>query len=140
MTTTLYSNPNLLSAKPEFPDPFGYRDLEEGAPPRTVTKFVAKTVTSNAHSSSCRLHFQLVEYRMCSLSATLRNKPQWWVKFKDEAIVAKWRMEAIDQGLDTKQVNYVLAEMEDYARMRDEKSGAEVRGDIHSLRQFFNQF
>ena len=75
---------------------------------------------------------------MCSLSATLRNKPRWWVKFKDEAIAAKWRKEAIDQGFDAKQFDYVLAEMEDYAKMRDENSGAEVRGDIHSPRQFFN--
>jgi len=68
---------------------------------------------------------------MCRFSAILRNKPHWWEKFKDEAIAVKWRKEAIDQGLDEKQVDYVLAELEDYAKMRDDKSGAEVKSDVH---------
>ena len=38
-------------------------------------------------------------------------------------------MEGMDQGLYTKQVNHVLAEMEDYAQMCDENSGAEVTQD-----------
>jgi len=68
---------------------------------------------------------------MCRLSAILRNKPQWWFKLKDEAIVAKWRQEAMDQALDEKQVNYIFAELEDYAQMRDEESGAEVKNNVY---------
>lgn len=45
----------------------------------------------------------------------------------------------MDQGLDTKQVNYVLAEMEDYAQMCDENSGAEVNGNAHPSCQIFSQ-
>ena len=36
---------------------------------------------------------------MCGLSAALRNKPFWWVKFKDEAIaILKKHQAAIQSG------------------------------------------
>ena len=35
----------------------------------------------------------LVELRMCALSAAIREKPDWWVKFQDEQVRAKWEEE-----------------------------------------------
>jgi len=63
---------------------------------------------------------------MCDLSAILRNRPRWWVDYKNETIAAMWREEAMELDFDEKQFDYVLAEIDDYARMRDELSGAEV--------------
>ena len=42
----------------------------------------------------------LIELRMCALSAAIREKPEWWVKFRDEAIQAKWREEIKEQQKD----------------------------------------
>lgn len=35
----------------------------------------------------------LIELRMCALSAAIREKPDWWQKFEDEQVQAKWREE-----------------------------------------------
>ncbi|KAG9092974.1 hypothetical protein FS749_015293 [Ceratobasidium sp. UAMH 11750] len=40
----------------------------------------------------------LVELEMTRLSAALREKPSWWTKFRDEDVLAKWRVEAIQQA------------------------------------------
>ena len=42
----------------------------------------------------------LIELRMCALSAAIREKPEWWVKFRDETIRAKWREEIMEQQKD----------------------------------------
>ena len=38
----------------------------------------------------------LVELRMRSLSGLIRQKPRWWEKVQDEALVAKWRAEMVE--------------------------------------------
>ena len=38
--------------------------------------------------------------RMCALSNTVREKPNWWEKIKDPALVEKWTQEALDQQED----------------------------------------
>ena len=35
--------------------------------------------------------------KMCALSNTIREKPNWWEKIKDPALVKKWTREALDQ-------------------------------------------
>jgi len=35
--------------------------------------------------------------RMCTLSNHIREKPNWWEKVKDEAIIEKWIEEALQQ-------------------------------------------
>lgn len=86
-----------------FPHPFYERDEEDGEPARTVS-----------------------ELEMCALSATLRSKPEWWKKVKDDDIVARWKKEAMEHGLGEKHVDYVLAELHDYADQRDDATGIEV--------------
>ncbi|EJD36706.1 hypothetical protein AURDEDRAFT_154543 [Auricularia subglabra TFB-10046 SS5] len=86
-----------------FAHPFLARDEEDGEPARTVE-----------------------ELKMCALSATLRSKPEWWRKVKDAAIVARWKKEALEQGLGEKHVEYVLAELHDYVTLRDDATGIEI--------------
>jgi len=35
---------------------------------------------------------------MCALSNRIREKSNWWEKMKDEAIVERWRGEALQQA------------------------------------------
>lgn len=50
------------------------------------------------------------------MSYSLRSKPSWWTKYKDEAIRSKWKAEALaapvegDKILEP-EVDYVLAEL-----------------------------
>lgn len=70
----------------------------------------------------------LVEHEMLQLSTTLRSKPSWWTKCHDPEILAKWRAEALAQAnrMRESHIDYVLQELEGYAKLRDEESGAEV--------------
>ncbi|KAI0729142.1 hypothetical protein C8Q72DRAFT_337124 [Fomitopsis betulina] len=75
----------------------------------------------------------LVELRMCALSASLRDKPDWHIKFRDEKIRSKWVAEIHEQQKDVHQslqltdnmINYILTELEAYAALRDESTGIE---------------
>lgn len=42
----------------------------------------------------------LIELRMCALSAAIREKPHWYVKFLDESTRAKWSEEIHEQQQD----------------------------------------
>ena len=35
----------------------------------------------------------LIEYRMCALSAAIRDKKDWYLKFRDDAIRETWKRE-----------------------------------------------
>ena len=90
---------------------------------------------------------------MCALSHRIREKPNWWEKVKDKAVVEEWREEALqeeeeDDGapswnltptmvspatfepvsltLTLIKINYVLEELHGYASLRDPKTGLEV--------------
>lgn len=95
----------------------------------------------------------LVELRMCALSASIREKADWHIKFRDEKIRSKWIEEIHEQQKDVHQslqltdnmvrgqsilalcliscrmwqINYVLTELQAYAALRDESTGIEVR-------------
>ena len=94
---------------------------------------------------------------MCALSASIRRKPDWWTKRLQPEIRAKWRKEALSTRMywneranelvplevarakhselndnyivqiNEHQVDYVLDELERYARLRDEEPGIQVR-------------
>lgn len=70
---------------------------------------------------------------MCALSATIRSKPSWWIKYQDPAIRAKWKAEAVgaaapygDIPLREDEVDYVLDELAWHEIRRDEDTGIEV--------------
>ncbi|KZV78104.1 hypothetical protein EXIGLDRAFT_692558, partial [Exidia glandulosa HHB12029] len=67
-----------------------------------------------------------VELEMCALSAALRAKPEWWRKYTDPDIRARWTKEAYEQGLNKKQIDYVMEELSGYSALRDEQTGIEV--------------
>lgn len=64
---------------------------------------------------------------MIELSYALRSKPSWWTKYKDPAIRTKWKEEALQHEirggkLSEAEVDWVLDELEDFAKMRDDAS------------------
>ena len=78
---------------------------------------------------------------MCALSAVLRSKPEWWTKYIDSVIRARWKAEAVGAPvpygtipLTEDEGEYVLDELAHYAATRDPVTGVEVRcgpGDDH---------
>lgn len=94
---------------------------------------------------------------MIKLSASIRAKPEWWIKYKDAGIRARWKAEALEQKfrwieaatmlvpyedreqyaaehqravvdvtLSEKQVEYVLDELDGYAKLRNDDNGIQV--------------
>lgn len=94
---------------------------------------------------------------MIKLSASIRAKPEWWIKYKDAEIRARWKAEALEQKfrwieaatmlvpyedreqytaenqravvdvtLSEKQVEYVLDELDGYAKLRNDDNGIQV--------------
>ncbi|KAJ6542721.1 hypothetical protein B0H19DRAFT_1171611 [Mycena capillaripes] len=77
---------------------------------------------------------------MYELSWTLRSKPDWQRKAADPEIRAKWRQEALEQAaaadaseetsledclMTEKMIDYVLAELDGYAKIADNERGIE---------------
>ncbi|KIO24282.1 hypothetical protein M407DRAFT_102663 [Tulasnella calospora MUT 4182] len=65
---------------------------------------------------------------MIELSYSLRSKPLWWTKIKDLAVRSRWKAEALEHEihgdkLKEAEIDWVLDELEDYAKMRDEATG-----------------
>lgn len=103
---------------------------------------------------------------MVRLSASIRSKSEWWKKYKDSEIRARWREEALNTEmvwiesatmlvpldeaprhfaagsrneedsvvkLSKKEADYVLDELDGYAKLRDEETGIQARMNlIHS--------
>ncbi|KAJ7688952.1 hypothetical protein B0H17DRAFT_645604 [Mycena rosella] len=84
----------------------------------------------------------LFELAMYELSWALRSKPEWQRKAADPELRAKWRQEALEQVaaanadedsdedtneclLSEKMIDYVLAELADYAKIADKEKGIE---------------
>ncbi|KAG9123192.1 hypothetical protein FRC07_000120 [Ceratobasidium sp. 392] len=70
----------------------------------------------------------LVELEMTKLSATLRSKPFWYNKCRDQDILTKWRTEALEQAKLMKEshVDYVLKELDGYSKLRNEETCIEA--------------
>ncbi|KAF7368035.1 hypothetical protein MSAN_00869400 [Mycena sanguinolenta] len=76
---------------------------------------------------------RLAELRMYTLSWAIRIKPDWQRKASDPEILSKWRQEALDQQgpleyeerMTEKMVDYVLAELDGYAKIADNIRGIE---------------
>lgn len=69
---------------------------------------------------------------MLDVSYAIRSQPLWWEKCKDQEIQAKWKKEAMEQNirngrLQEAEVDYLLDELANYEKMRDEKTGIQVR-------------
>ncbi|KAG8895626.1 hypothetical protein FRC00_007224, partial [Tulasnella sp. 408] len=78
---------------------------------------------SNAQSA-----MTLQDLKLQAMSYSLRSKPSWWTKYKDETIRSKWKAEALaapvegDKLLEP-EVDYVLNELAGYEKMRDDATG-----------------
>ena len=62
----------------------------------------------------------LVELRMNSLSATIREKVDWHIKRLNPNIVSRWEAEALAQGCTIEQFKYVIDELEYYDSLRSD--------------------
>lgn len=109
------------------------RALTSGKPhdaPSTMSRFDFNKPLPDAfrYGGSSFLAKPLVELEMARLSAEIRRKPPWWAKFRDPDIIAKWRAEALAQEGQMREphVDYVLKELDGYANLRDDETGAEV--------------
>ncbi|KAJ7302343.1 hypothetical protein DFH08DRAFT_794525 [Mycena albidolilacea] len=71
------------------------------------------------------------ELTMYELSWALRSKPEWQRKAADLEIRGKWRQEALEQQagsrvpLTERMIDYVLAELDGYAKIADNERGIE---------------
>ncbi|KAG9027586.1 hypothetical protein FS837_004221, partial [Tulasnella sp. UAMH 9824] len=70
----------------------------------------------------------LATLRMIALSYALRSKPSWWTEITDPSTRSKWKAEALEdeiQGdkLKEAEIEWVLDELEDHVKMRDEATG-----------------
>jgi len=63
---------------------------------------------------------------MCAMSARIRATPDWWTKLNDTTTLDRWRANELAGGSEPAAVDYVLAELERYVKLRDASSGIEV--------------
>lgn len=61
----------------------------------------------------------LDERALVALSYTIRQKPEWWIKYKNPEIVAKWKEETKDQIREAL-FDFIIAELEWHEKLRDE--------------------
>ncbi|KAG8901221.1 hypothetical protein FRB99_005476 [Tulasnella sp. 403] len=82
----------------------------------------------------------VVEQRMSGISYALRSKPNWWEKYRQPDIRAKWKDEAMaiefDHGMKLRgeEVDYVLDELDGFHKMRDDATGVE-QANYHRIYQ-----
>ncbi|KAL1664561.1 hypothetical protein GGF50DRAFT_114974 [Schizophyllum commune] len=75
----------------------------------------------------------VTELKMYALSARWRERLEWWLKIKDPEIREQWFEEAKVEQEDEEprwritdnMINHVLAELEEYAKLRDGSTGIE---------------
>ncbi|KAG9073133.1 hypothetical protein KI688_000920 [Linnemannia hyalina] len=83
----------------------------------------------------------ITELTMMAVSNTIREKPNWWLKYNDPDISARWRQEIEAAGLEREEryrlgkaeVDFVFKELEWYAQKRQEQvdqQGGEVTIDV----------
>ena len=63
---------------------------------------------------------------ICAFSALIRETPGWWEALRDDTTLEQWRTSAPANSLELAAVEYAIAELERYARLRDDNTGVEV--------------
>ena len=85
-----------------FNHPFEYSYYGRG--PRQGREHPRTVSIDSFRATPGSLHLpQIVELRMCALSNSIREEPDWWEKVNDGGIAEKWREEALQQGEDDEQ-------------------------------------
>ncbi|ODQ79766.1 hypothetical protein BABINDRAFT_62012 [Babjeviella inositovora NRRL Y-12698] len=62
------------------------------------------------------------EWAIVEISTTIRLKPEWWTKYKDQVILEKWRKELQEQSEEATPavIDYVFQELEWYEKLKNE--------------------
>jgi len=68
-------------------------------------------VSDETESCSSKTPYTLVELKMMSALAAIKNKPCWYQKIKSSEIAAKWAAELTETGMPQTQVCAVLDEL-----------------------------
>lgn len=65
----------------------------------------------------------LEERKLIEMSVAIRQKPEWWTKYKNPTIAAKWRKEM--QGYEVREdiINFLFSELEYYDDIRKSTGG-----------------
>ena len=67
------------------------------------------------------------EWQIISVSNTIREKPEWWVKYKDAEIATKWKSELLQQLPEDMYreavIDYAINELEYYESLRNNTDG-----------------
>ncbi|KAF9561123.1 hypothetical protein EC968_005839 [Mortierella alpina] len=100
---------------PMLPDPWTGEDYGDGFPPTL-----------------------LAELAIMAASNAIREKPNWWLKYNDPAIAARWRQELGDASLArgggyvlrSEQIDYVFKEVEWHAEKRQQQIDSGVEAPI----------
>ena len=86
-----------------------YFDNEGKEHPRTVR---SRIVTPRLRDFTGKLPWcQVVEMRMCALSNAIREKPNWWEKIKDPALIEKWTQETLDEQKSERRIRQLTKGM-----------------------------
>ena len=72
---------------------------------------------------------------MCALSHHIREKPNWWEKLKDEAIVEKWKEEVLQQQEEALQQVDEALRQEEAPQQEKKPSHQEKKDDKEALRK-----
>ncbi|KAH8809575.1 hypothetical protein DL96DRAFT_1821842 [Flagelloscypha sp. PMI_526] len=112
---------STLEKKPikdaKIPHPFGVRE--------------GSATDYDKPESNAEMTLHRVEVKMIALSWSLRQKPNWQEKIKDDKILKKWRDEALasqegvfrEEKLTEKMIDYALEELKSYAKLSDQTTG-----------------
>ena len=102
------------------PNTWRFSSTERFKIKKAVSPFTHPFVTAWSSDKSAALQSPrcLDEKKIIALSNAIREKPEWWLKYKNPEIVAKWRKEMEDQEVGADIIVFVLHELEFYDNLR----------------------
>ncbi|KAH8809576.1 hypothetical protein DL96DRAFT_1821843 [Flagelloscypha sp. PMI_526] len=113
--------------------PFEQKPIKDADIPHPFGNRVDPPEDYDPPESNAEMPLRRVEVKMIALSWSLRQKPNWQDKIKDEKILKKWRDEALasqegvfrEEKLTEKMIDYTLEELKSYSKLSDQTTGIE---------------
>lgn len=107
---------------------------DSSANPGTPSPFPHPFVDNWASYPATESYPTLEEQQIQKLSWTIRQKPEWYIKYKNPEILSKWKKEALSQPINGENtmreslVDYALAELAYYDKIRELTGGQYQQG------------
>lgn len=70
----------------------------------------------------------VVELKIIEVSKVIREKPEWWLKYKNAEITSKWKNEFLEENVKKDVIDYAIAELEYYDLLRSRTNGKFIVG------------